>query len=239
MRFLLLRPDNKIAHSCSSLLALGVDVVGMPLLKIVADEQAVNQLPTTLAAIETTSIVIFTSGQAVELAKNHLDNLATSIQVWAIGETTCERLGHFNVQARVPKRQNSEGLIAELPTCLTGCTVYLFKGHGGRTLLPEKLRESGATVLEINLYKRNKNLHPEPIGDWNDEHIQGIIATSGELVEAAFSYFEPAWLISKKWIVVSERIAKIVKNLGIKDVLVSSGACDKAIAACIHASLEQ
>ena len=98
---------------------------------------------------------IFTSTNAVSLALANLPQpLATRHA--AIGRATARALEQagLRVDAR-PDNATSEGLLA-LPEFaeLTGRSVLLVKGAGGRDLLPSELRVRRATVLELEVYRR-------------------------------------------------------------------------------------
>lgn len=238
MSYLLLKPENKLAKSCDFLKAQGLDVVGLPLIKIEPDQANISKLPGVVSHLPDDSLLIFTSTQAVDLSAEYLRDLSSSNVVFAVGTATAAKLTELGIEAIVPEQHNSEGLVGVLPAECQNKAIYIFKGHGGRTFLQENLRAKGANVLEINLYHRVKNQEPKPIGEWNAEHIDCIIATSGELVEAAFAYLEKEWLIAQKWILVSERLRQVAEGFGITKILISNGTSDKAIAACIHASAE-
>lgn len=98
---------------------------------------------------------IYTSTNAVSLA---LSNLAQPLAAKhaAIGRATARALEQagLRVDAR-PDGATSEGLLA-LPEFaqMAGRGVLLVKGAGGRDLLPNELRIRGATVLELELYRR-------------------------------------------------------------------------------------
>lgn len=213
-------------------------MVGLPLINIEPNQQLINQLPTLLADCDENSMLVFTSTNAVSLAHAALKRVGNKASVWAIGLSTQTHLADKGIQAEVPQRHDSEGLLARLPKNLTAVPVYLFKGRGGRTLLATELTSRGALVTELDVYERVKANAPQPTQAWQAEQIRCIIATSGELMDAAFDYFEPSWLRKQKWIVVSGRLASLLEQYGIDQVYVSQGASDQAIVDCIHAHLE-
>ncbi|MEI8649658.1 hypothetical protein P4S73_20100 [Paraglaciecola sp. Hal342] len=55
------------------------------------------------------------------------------------------------------------------------------------------------------------------------------MATSGELIDTAFEQFDPKWLQSLPWIVVSPRTEQIAAKHGINTIFVSDDASDQAL----------
>ena len=99
---------------------------------------------------------IFTSANAVESALEQCPSPLAMRQA-AVGRATARALEQhgLKVDAR-PESANSEGLL-ELPEFaeLAGRGVLLVKGSGGRELLHDALRERGADVLELEVYRRS------------------------------------------------------------------------------------
>jgi len=133
---------------------------------------------------------IFTSTNAVSLA---LLNLAQPLAAKhaAIGRATARALeqAELRVDAR-PANATSEGLLA-LPEFaqMAGRGVLLVKGAGGRDLLATELRVRGATVLELEMYRRVV-AEPEPaaVTALHDALASGrrvvVTVTSAEILRA-------------------------------------------------------
>jgi uroporphyrinogen-III synthase len=116
---------------------------------------------------------IFTSTNAVSSARAQLGpSIATKHA--AVGRATARALEQAGlpVDAR-PESATSEGLLA-LPEFarVEGRNLLLVKGAGGRELLPTELRLRGATVLELEVYRRVV-VEPGP------DAIAGLHATLG------------------------------------------------------------
>ena len=70
------------------------------------------------------------------------------------------------------------------------------------------------------------------IGDLSEVIHVGLMATSGEVIDAAFNYFEASWLKTVNWIVVSQRTAEIASRLGVTQIDISRDASDQALIQC-------
>jgi uroporphyrinogen-III synthase len=137
---------------------------------------------------------IFTSTNAVSLA---LANLARPLAAKhaAIGRATARALEQagLRVDAR-PGNATSEGLLA-LPEFaqIAGRGVLLVKGAGGRDLLPSELRVRGATVLELEVYRRAV-VEPEPaaVAALHEALASGrrvvVTVTSAEILRALLEH---------------------------------------------------
>lgn len=255
MTVLVVRPEGKCEQTCNYFTEQGLDCVGLPLMARVAHQENLAALPAMLISLETGDWVISTSTFASELAVNTLANIANpdrasflinEVKWFAIGEKSAHILmsgsHHSPTHVSIPEQETSEGLLTYLENYLA-CdnTVEVFpekkrkiiilKGVGGRALLKNSLQKSGHQVTEANVYQR-KILEPAMLSkSWYQPNISCVVVTSGELLQATFQYFENnnQWLTSLPWVVVSERMANIAKDYGIKTTFVSGGANNTAL----------
>ena len=102
-------------------------------------------------------MLVFVSTNAVQYAFPLLpDQLPLDIGVAAIGQATANALDAVGLPATlVPERMDSEGLLA-LPELadLRGRHVIVLRGNGGRELLADTLVERGATLQQVEVYRR-------------------------------------------------------------------------------------
>ena len=70
------------------------------------------------------------------------------------------------------------------------------------------------------------------------ESIAGVIVTSGEAALSILSNPQLKRLQDKPWVVVSERVAKLVRESGVDSVHISAGASDPALLKCVHQIME-
>lgn len=233
MSVLLFRPDKTLTTSVEAFRKEGVSIVGVPLMLI---EPLSIDMSAKMQASPPGSLCIFTSQNAVSsLGKSHLDWPAHLIYL-AVGPSTARALKHLNVQCNVPETHDSEGLLL-LPYLQQGRgrSAFLFKGQGGRTLLPDTLVSRGFELFVTDCYRRSPNPTPP---EFSHADIRCIVATSGELVKEAFKHYNHDWLRSLPWVVVSERTATIAEDYGITNYRISNGANDGALISCVHQFLE-
>ena len=117
-------------------------------------------------------------------------------------------------------------------TQVTHKTIAIVKGQGGRELIANTLTKRGGNVLNVEVYKRTKNDQLAHNIAFNEAQIQCIIVTSVELGEHAIKYFGQKWMQQLHWIVASERIKDYAVKHGIKNISISDGASNEAIATC-------
>ncbi|MBF7073517.1 uroporphyrinogen-III synthase [Glaciecola sp. MH2013] len=139
------------------------------------------------------------------------------------------------------KPANSEGVITAIASLAhKPKRAMLVKGEGGRGLIEAALRASDIELYTANIYRRIGVKAPLFLdsastaisaADFAQDQIQCIIATSVEIVDAAYLHFEAQWLNSCRWIVVSQRIELHLNALGAKLVTLSNSATDTQLIA--------
>lgn len=241
-KFLLLRPEGKCQVSTKVLNQAGLPTVGYPLMAITPDEQGLSTFADTLTALPAQSKVIFTSTSAAELAVQSMQKQVwpTQLSYFAVGQATASRLQDIGIQAQYPEQEDSEGLLdlAELKL-VNSQSVLLVKGKGGRELIRRTLTERGADVHQLILYQRQVVAKPTPTDTWQTDEIQCIMATSGELLEAAFATLDNDWLRHTPWILINARLLDKAKGLGIQQVILSHNASDAALIKAARQFMEQ
>jgi uroporphyrinogen-III synthase len=205
--------------------------VGLPLIELVDNQQALQLYSFAMQDFPPHSIVIFVSPTAADLAKISMPNWRSDLRYVAVGESSAACLPEY-IKVIVPESQTSEGLL-DLPLLqdLSAKQVMIVKGNRGRELLEQQLKQRGAQVSLAELYRRKYNTNVEK-GEWQLDEIHCIIATSGDLLNAAFRFFSSEDIKGKHWIVVSDRLAELADSLGIVQCSVSDGANDAALLQC-------
>ena len=237
MTFLLLRPQAKCQASAQAFSQAGLSAVACGLIDTVVDDEAIGQLPAKIATLCSRSehhfYVIVTSTVAAQQCVLLKKQWPQNVCFFAVGASTGLILQNAGLAVVVPLEPRTEGLLA-LPQLnhLENQSVVIMKGFGGRELLYDTLVTRGANVAEWEVYKRVKLDCPVFTQDWRAEQIRCIIATSGEVIQAAFEYFEASWLKRLNWIVVSQRTAEIASKLGVTQVDISRDASDQALIQC-------
>jgi uroporphyrinogen-III synthase len=237
MTFLLLRPQAKCQTSATSFKQANLSAVACGLIDTVVDNDAIGQLPAKIAELcsraEHHFYVIVTSTVAAQQCVLMKKKWPQNVCFFAVGASTGLILQNAGLAVVVPLEPRTEGLL-DLPQLnhLENQSVVIMKGFGGRELLYDTLVTRGANVAEWEVYKRVKLDSPLFTEDWHPAQIRCIIATSGEVIKAAFEYFEASWLTTLNWIVVSQRTADIASKLGVTQIDISRDASDQALIQC-------
>ena len=242
MKFLLLRPSGKCQASTQRLNDAGLPTVGYPLLDIVADQQAIESIAGLLNGLPAQSKVIFVSTSAAELALQGMQGQSwpEHLSYFAVGQATAAKLQDAGVQVQFPEREDSEGLLALAELMLVNSMqVLLIKGDGGRELIAQTLTERGAEVKPVSLYQRRIADNPQATEAWQTDQIKCIMATSGELLDAAFAKLDNDWLRHTPWILISARLLDKAKSKGIQKVILSHNASDAALIKAARQFMEQ
>jgi uroporphyrinogen-III synthase len=235
--FLLLRPQAKCQASAQAFKQANLSAVACGLIDTVLDNVAIGLLPAKIADLpnypKKQIYVIVTSTVAAQQCVLMKNQWPKSICFFAVGASTGRFLQNAGLAAVVPKEARTEGLLA-LPQLnhLDNQSIIIMKGFGGRELLHDTLVTRGAKVAEWEVYKRVKLDPPVSTQDWQPAQIRCIIASSGEVIQAAFDYFEASWLVTLNWIVVSQRTAEIASKLGVTQIDISRDASDQALIQC-------
>ena len=149
--------------------AEGGEAVEFPSIEIV-QEADLSPLHSALSDIAKYTWIVFTSVNAVdiffqELYKQGIDvRDLHDIKICAIGPASSAPLEKRGLIVEVvPEEYRAEGIIAELKTRIKeGDKVLLPRARDARTILPETLRELGAVVDEIFLYRAAAASHINP-----------------------------------------------------------------------------
>lgn len=237
MSFLLLRPKAKCQASVHAFKRANIPAVACGLIETVVDSEAVAQLPLKISDLHINATmpyyVIVTSTVAAQQCILMKNQWPSDVHFFAVGASTAGILQNAGFEVVVPKEPRTEGLLG-LPQLnqVVGQNIVILKGFGGRELLYDTLVARGAEVAEWEVYKRVKLDLPVYTQDWQRDQIRCIIATSGEVIQAAFDYFDEKWLKTLNWIVVSQRTAEVASKLGVIQINISRDASDQALIQC-------
>jgi uroporphyrinogen-III synthase len=232
---LVTRPAHQADSLCALIAAAHGRPIRFPTLEILGPADK-RETVAGLAAARHADLLVFVSTNAVQYAFPLLpDELPLDLPIAAIGEATAKALGEVGLPATlIPDRMDSEGLLA-LPALrsMTGRRVLVLRGNGGRELIADTLRERGAEVTQIEVYRRQlpqriagvRNL----IQGW-DNLVDVVIATSGTILDNLFTLLGEtgaARLHDTPLVVVSERLAMHAATLGCREVRVARSARDR------------
>ncbi|MFM7274046.1 MAG: uroporphyrinogen-III synthase [Gammaproteobacteria bacterium] len=156
---LVTRPQGQGSALCAAIRASGGEAVEFPLLAI----DALHPPDAAFrAALASHGLAIFVSTNAVTQATVLLERTGASwpesLRCLAVGDATraALRAAGLPVVEANSQAMNSEELLAQpLLRDVRGRRVLILKGEGGRELLAAVLRERGACVEELALYRRS------------------------------------------------------------------------------------
>lgn len=184
-------------------------------------------------------MAVFTSANAVQIGLDQMA-LPDNMPCFAVGEATAAALRQKGYHPVTPPRDfSSEGLLA-LPELqqLSGKNLLLFKGQGGRPLLPQQLRRRGATVRCCDVYRRQ-------CCERHRDRIQALIAGgtldavmvhSGEVLNHLMAQAggSRSALVSLPVIVPGERVATLAAAAGLQRVVIATSAVAADMAAAFN-----
>ncbi|MBU2871718.1 uroporphyrinogen-III synthase [Colwellia sp. E2M01] len=252
LKVLITRPKDKAEQLASLLNEHGINSISQTLF----DYQANANTKELSSAIENADIIIFVSVAAVEFTHasypltNILSHRSTqgksSPAVFAVGNATKQALlalGLSNVLSPPAEQEHSEGLLqlAQLAN-VKDKNIIIVRGNGGREHIANTLRQRGATVNYIESYQRVWRILPRNTAQqWREQQINCIVVTSNDilvtLTKYLFSVTEPTdnyWQSQCVWIVVSERIEKNAKALGLIQIINAQSANSQLLCKCLQ-----
>jgi len=238
-RLLLTRPAEESAALAQVLEQEGVFCSSLPLLRI-------EPLPVTaalrepIAHLERYALVIVVSKPAARLGLELLSHGAAVAQpLWfAVGAGTAQVLGERGLQVQFPAEGDDSEALLRLPGLLAQLNqpaprVLIMRGEGGREWLAEQLRERGATVDYLQLYRRH--LPTYPVHTLRQrievERLNGVVVSSGQgfvnLLQLAAD--DAPLLLGLPLFVPSQRVATIAGSAGAGNVINCAGASASAL----------
>ena len=227
----LTRPQADSERLSKALQNEGFQTRVMPIITIEAIPTA-EQAPAP--SLSDDALCIFISANAVRFGLPQLGSALardSDLTVIAVGNKTRDTLAAEGIQAEVPVRADSEGLLA-MPALSAPDSrdVVIVKGEGGRELLASELTGRGARVTEWACYRRC----------WPEVDVSGLIeisaglifqASSGELVSRLSELLAgggQADLFQSSIIVPSDRVARLATEIGWGQVIRAEDASDDA-----------
>ncbi len=144
----------------TKLRSLGADVVEFPVIRIVPPRDPAP-LDRAVTELSTYDWLIFTSVNGVRQFFDRVQDLRTlRAKICTIGPATRDEVEKLKlVVDAVPEEYVGEGLLRALPGDLTGLRILLPRAAVARDLVPDSLRERGASVDVVEAYQ---TLPPDP-----------------------------------------------------------------------------
>lgn len=229
-RILVTRPSGQCEPLAQMIREAGGEPIIFPLLDIVA-----LPLPESWPAeMSQQDWLIFISRNAVNHFVSQSPPLPAGIRIAAVGRGTAQALAehHFQVDC-LPADDappGSEGLLQQSEMqAIQDQRVAIVRGQGGRELLGESLRASGAEIRYIEVYQRQK---PEA-----DSAHRRAATRAERLICTSEAALENLQVLLTDWsqlkncplCVVSERLEMAAQQAGFENVRVAGGASDAAL----------
>lgn len=236
---LVTRPEHQAEHLVHLIEQSGGKAIRFPTLAI-AGLGDVDKIKTTFQGLDSYQCVIFVSVNAVNFALRANGGKipsSKSVVFAAVGGSTAQALANAGlVVDLVPKQDfNSEALLA-MPEMqhISGQRMLIVRGQGGREELANKLRERGATVDYLPVYKR---IIPQVDNVSNlsyliENGLNVITITSGEALQNLVLMAGEQHAVAIRavpLVVVSDRIRCLAADLGFNRIAVTQSPSDSAI----------
>ncbi|VVN25603.1 uroporphyrinogen-III synthase [Pseudomonas fluorescens] len=237
-RLLLTRPAEDCVALAETLAGQGIFSSCLPLLDIVPlpvsakIRQAIAQLPSCNA-------VIVVSKPAARIALDLLDGSPSLTMPWfSVGAATAQILRDYGLDVSFPADGDDSEALLQLPRLRAavsqpGAQVLILRGEGGRELLAERLRELGASVEYLELYRRDLPAYPpnELSRRIEAERLNGLVVSSGQGFEHLRQMAGDAWptIARLPLFVPSPRVAELAGAAGAQTVVDCRGASAAAL----------
>lgn len=239
LRVLVTRPQHQSGPLAALIESHGGTAIRFPVIEILPahDQHTARAL---MAGLDDFSLVIFISANAVREGLALAKSLPQRARVAAVGEASAAALEGAGVERvlRPADGASSEALLA-LPElgadAIAGSRVLIVRGEGGRELLGCTLSERGARVTHAEVYRRAR-----PRVDAGEVAAQGraggidaVVVTSVQGLENLFEMLgqrDAEWLARAGFVVISERLARRARALGVSEApVVAARADDEAL----------
>ena len=179
---LVTRPEHQADELASAIEDAGGEAIRFPVIDIEPYDSAdVNR---SLEALPASDITIFISTNAVLFGLSYADGDDTAIAVVGPATRSAIESAGRRVDIYPARGFDSEHLLAEAELQdVAGKNVRIIRGDGGRGLLADTLRERGATVDHVPVYRRLTRLYSPNLltgleHRWRDDQVNCVIAMS-------------------------------------------------------------
>lgn len=239
-KILVTRPEHQSENLCHLIEQQGWQAIRFPVIDIQARELS-TQDKRCVQQIEQYQYLFFVSANAVNFAlpliNGKIQYLHKVLYV-AVGKATYSALLNHGIRSVLVPADgfNSEAILAmpELQT-LTGLPCLIVRGDGGRELLANTLRERGARVDYLEVYKRVMPCHDNKVIEAYllDNLLAAVMIYSGDalhnLVKILAKQELKKNLLDVPLVVISERVQILAKKIGFKKIIIADQASDAAM----------
>jgi uroporphyrinogen-III synthase len=231
-RVLLTRPAEESAALAAALSEAGIFSSSLPLLDIeplpvTPEQQAV------FGDLGRYCAVIVVSKPAARLAVQQLDQAWPQLPWFSVGAATAQVLADHGLCVHYPQTGDDSEALLQLPAlreaiARPGARVLILRGEGGRELLAERLREQGASVDYLELYRRFLPAYDTGVLTQRIqlERLNGLVVSSGQGFLHLQALAGPDWpqVAQLPLFVPSPRVAEMARAAGAEKVVDCRGA---------------
>ena len=242
IKVLVTRPVHQQQSLIDAIQAEGGVPISMPLIDIdpLTKEEIANETMASIRNLDRYDIVIFVSSNAAQIGAELIDNywpqFPVGIQVIAIGQTTSRVVSSLlNCSVENPAQGSDSEAVLALPSLqqISEKRVAIVRGVGGRELLSRELKNRGAIVDTLELYRRvPKHYSVEQAADLlTNPPCDAITVHSGESLQQllALSGNNISQVTLIPLLVPSERVQLQAQQAGFATVVNAVGADDAAM----------
>lgn len=245
LRVLVTRPLHQHASLCSAIEDNGGEAKHFPLFAIepVNEPILVQQIKTKVENLDNYQLIIFISTNAVKFGalwiNDYWQRFPVGVGVLAMGPSTARKVSielDCGVVTSDAGASSEDILLLDELADISGSKVAIVRGIGGRELLAESLRQRGAEVDYIEVYRRmpTQKSGEELATVLRQENINIFVVTSGESLARLDRLIKDTVQLAHSIrsipiIVPSNRVAKDAAQLGYTKVKLALGADDEAI----------
>jgi len=243
-RVLLTRPAEESMALAAALAEAGVSSSSLPLLEIEAlpvtpEQQAV------LADLSRYCAVVVVSKPAARLVLQHFHQAWRQLPWFSVGAATARVLADHGLNIHYPETGDDSEALLEVPAlreavARPNARVLIVRGEDGRELLAERLRERGASVDYLELYRRF--LPAYPAGELMEriqlERLNGVVVSSGQgfLHLQALAGADWPQVAQLPLFVPSPRVYEMARAAGAEKVVDCRGASAAALLVALRSS---
>ncbi|POA22327.1 uroporphyrinogen-III synthase [Pseudomonas sp. FW300-N1A1] len=244
-RLLLTRPLDDSAALAFFLAEQGIFSSCLPLLEIepMPDSAIMREV---IQGLDRYCAVIVVSKPAARIGMGLVERYGSQspgLKWFSVGAATAQILQEHGLDVSFPEcGDDSEALLGLAPLreaiARPDARVLILRGEGGRELLAERLREQGASVEYLEVYRRGlpqyaEDALPERI---EAERLNGLVVSSGQGFEHLRQLAGNAWpeLARLPLFVPSPRVAEMALAAGAQTVVDCRGASATALLAALR-----
>ena len=197
-----------------------------------AGEELVSRLRTLGQVAWHFPLIEFSPGQQLPQLADQLAALGESDLLFALSQHTVS-----GQKILYPQDREISEVLLQLPELqnIAGKRALILRGNGGRELIGDTLTARGAEVTFCECYQRCA-IHydgAEEAMRWQAREVTMVVVTSGEMLQQLWSlipqWYREHWLLHCRLLVVSERLAKLARELGWQDIKVADNADNDAL----------